>query len=678
MIELSEEFCQILFEAGYRETINTIVRRTQELFIAEASELFLSNPHWSEDLRLEARYSDKLQYAFEGLSIIPRRGADVSLEHFPEALVSRHDTVDVAGGFCNKTLSWEHLETGLRSRLSITVKDHHSRVLARLEIHNNKMAREFDEADKQLGITLSKILSYLLWDLRVLQHIKSLLLAIGGNKSAENVLDEVLWVSLSLAGADRGDIALFNVPRNQLIIVAQRGDSALAMRKGLPVNSVLVNLWASRSNSAEGFDLISDVRERNYYYPANGFTRSELAVLFNEGVLNVESFRFHTFGEKDRILLQDLAQCASIAMSMLGRMPPAPELVLTKSFGEDSANTNEWLRLLAMPSWENVLEEPQESGNIFICDDSRRLLHIAASVGCQGLEIDPRDFAFQYEETALATKVRRERAPYITGMPLDDRNVHREIARKFHIEGPILGVPLLFGKHVVGVLVMWKRGEPPIDDHEARARLAPRLIKLQNVAPSLAAVIRGWDSTHKLSLMLAGLQNILLTGQVEKAVERKLLLALEALRLNGFDRVRLFRWDTTRRRFIGWLSTGMDIPELFVGIEIDPAQNPYAQDAVATAFRQPAARKYEPMIQPDPITQRFENDPTLPWATVPLSFMGRLYGLIIVDSGRTGRDITRDGIDYLTVIGAVASQIIASDASAAIAVGSDYQLTIQT
>ena len=55
----------------------------------------------------------------------------------------------------------------------------------------------------------------------------------------------------------------------------------------------------------------------------------------------------------------------------------------------------------------------------------------------------------------------------------------------------------------------------------------------------------------------------------------------------------------------------------------------------------------------------------MPWASVPLVLLGKkLYGQIACDCAHSGRDITRENLAFLTVVGAIASEVIAGHRTA--------------
>ena len=244
------------------------------------------------------------------------------------------------------------------------------------------------------------------------------------------------------------------------------------------------------------------------------------------------------------------------------------------------------------------MDDPSEGAILYVCDDSRSLLKITATVRCEDADINPGDFAYHYEEKALATKVRRERAPYLSSDPRKDSSVHRTF-EKFKIHGPIMGIPLLYGKDVAGVLVFWKLRGESASGTTARQQLETRCSRLQSIAPLLGVSIRKLQADYQKDVMFKWLYRILFGVQLGNSLVSKMQYVLDALMANGFDRVRVFTWDQKRSKFIGWLSSGMTSPQLFRGLEIDPKFNPFAREIEAAAFTDPVARKYDPIFHTD-------------------------------------------------------------------------------
>jgi hypothetical protein len=145
-------------------------------------------------------------------------------------------------------------------------------------------------------------------------------------------------------------------------------------------------------------------------------------------------------------------------------------------------------------------------------------------------------------------------------------------------------------------------------------------------------------------------------------------LILDSVRTAGFDRVRAFRFDDASRAFVGIDAIGTG-REQVKDYSISIASSPYAEYKVALATASPAAHVIDPKAMADPITGKtYGPDPhaqklgkpiDLPWAVVTLVSGGKLYGYLAADNADTKREITKESLDYLTVVGALAGQAVA-------------------
>ena len=327
--ELSKSLAVVLFdESDYRQTLRRLLSAVRTLFQAEASELFLANPHDPDEMILEERCCDKeaelsLDTVGSRIRLSNRQLADATtvLDHAQAELISRHSVNELVDSPLTKARPWDHLSRSLFSLLRIGVRDRKGHLIARLELQNKKGGNgvrsdtSFSESDARLSRILSAVVALVLEQLNVRVAVNRIANSLKHGEDLQRVLDDLLWTAQWLTGADRGDIALFNPARNELIIFVQRGESALVIGRAVPQKSVVFNLWSSEERRSDDLDLIADVRGRTYYFPANGFTQSEVAVRFDQGVLNLEAFRPRAFDCDDCDLLRDLAQCASVADS---------------------------------------------------------------------------------------------------------------------------------------------------------------------------------------------------------------------------------------------------------------------------------------------------------------------------------------------------------------------------
>lgn len=640
----------------YYATVQEIAAQMQSLFCARAVGLFLSNSHDADEMVLDAAMG-----APGGTDGRYRR-------RFLNRDFGASDPDFNRPGLITNVFSAEGRlrspllpDTSIYAVLRIGIRDPIGRFVGRLEVLD-RLSQDltagpigFSERDINLANAVSSVIAHLIQRLKSLQALTRIIQMVQQGQELQKVLDEALWNALRLTGADRGDIALLSEARDDVVIVSQRGESALLPGKAIPEESVVSRLFRSQTVQV---DLIDDVRCCKYYYNANGFVRSEVAVKFVGGVLNLESIHPRFFGQLDIEVLQVFAAAVAVAVRQLSGSKPALQVTTRADKSED------WNGLLA-PAVEAVVEE-SESAILWVCDSTRRLLSPGATAHCEQAAVNPAEVVYHYDETALAAKVLRDRAPYFTMHPYNDPCVHHVVAKKFGIQGPLLALPLLFGKDVVGVLVVWRRIARAWTKHDVLSRLK----QLDGLAPLLAICLQKLQSDHRKSLMMGWLYKMLADAQIAPDVSLKLRCAINTLVDYGFDRVRLLLWDAEKRLFIGHDSAGMRNPEFFVGLEIDPQCNGFAQDMVAAAFSNPEARKYEPTNYRDPDAKRLEKDEELAWACVPLVMNGKLlFGQIACDRARSGCEITAENLEFLTWVGAFVSHILMGQSAGELSVG---------
>jgi len=654
LAQLHEKLGRALFEKrSYRGVGRCLTEEVRTLLDADICDLLLPNPHSPYEVLLEerafARTREDAGNPTTGVAESEWPSSAFEFNLTSAKLISRHSYDEL------RRLSSGNARPFSLLRIGIT--DRKGRLLARLYVENKRAPGgvagpdvQFLPEDEEIAEALAETLPPVLEDWFLLRAITGIVQSVRLAENRAKVLDEVLWAGMRLTGADRGDIALYNPVLRQLIIEAERGDNSLVIGKSLPTQSVMFRLW--NQNSDEKAVRIDDVSQCTDYYKANSCTRSELAARMEHGVLNLESFAFAGFDERDRDIVQDLAATASVAVRLTTNRGSAP--VTATTWSEDGAG--EWFRRLR-PRLVSVLKA-DEAGILYVCDDARRLLRIAATVKCEKRGIFPDDFAYYYPENALATKVRREGQHYISGDPLHDPYVHHEVAKQFGIEGPVLGLPLLDGMEVVAVLVVWVPGRKAVQKGIADRELDPRLRELQVITPFLAQNIANEKRDDARDRMNRVLERANRTAQSRAGLAVKLQLVVEALRAWGFERVRLFRVVAEPPRFVGWLSSGMNHPELFEGLEIELDSNPFAKDTYETARANPSARKYDQVQIKDPHASRLEKNHEMSWAIVPLVYQDEVLGQIAVDAARSGREITGLDLEYLTRVGVLTSLIV--------------------
>ena len=115
------------------------------------------------------------------------------------------------------------------------------------------------------------------------------------------------------------------------------------------------------------------------------------------------------------------------------------------------------------------------------------------------------------------------------------------------------------------------------------------------------------------------------------------------------------------RSFVCLDSLGTSNPETVRGYTISLDHNPYIKHLTETALSNPSAHQYDStMFGPSPDAWGLERPPDIPWVLVPLVITGKLYGYIAADNAYSSREITSDSLEYMTLLGVLAAQVIAN------------------
>ena len=296
-------------------------------------------------------------------------------------------------------------------------------------------------------------------------------------------------------------------------------------------------------------------------------------------------------------------------------------------------------------------------GIIYIVDYTDRMLHCLSYIGCEGFDGDLSRLSFRFDEKALATKAFRERKSYLCLDPQSDPQISPRALRILKFDVPIVVMPLLYDQKVVGVFTLWSQsgqvtpGERHLSEMEPFARLAAANIALS-------------ETERHRSTVLESIQEILTLMQTELSREKNLRLILHGVQMAGFDRARIFEVDETGEKLVGIDSVGMDDPDGFMGYTIRIEDNPYTDFVARQSRTKPSACWFDPADPAfsgrSPDAAALGKDDDLPWLAVPLVIAGQFYGLIGADNARTRHEITRDHLEFMTVIGALAAQVIAN------------------
>ena len=443
-----------------------------------------------------------------------------------------------------------------------------------------------------------------------------------------------------------------------LIIEAQCGKGTLAEGDPVPAEGVVRRAWKTDSSQ-----VVKNVDGETDYYRMDPNTCSELAAPFRFkgqklGVINFESKDRSGFDEFDLIDLEHLGQfaaCFTQATERLENLKQAARSI----FGPVSDRTELLVGLLRVI--ERVLHF--DAGIIYVADQLNRVLRCMASIGCRPDQIEPETnpehFTYSYDDKSLATHVWRTRRSLFVKDAETDPVMSQPGRSAFRISGPVLGAPVVIDDQLLGVLVVWSRrhGRVPVESD---------IRDIEGVATMAAVALRSWEAERCKSVVLNSIRSMLTSLQSEQPRERRLGPLFEALLADGFERVRLLRYEHADRCFVGDQQIGMLNPRTFEGYRIHIDRNRYARHTaeVLASQPQPRAYQYDPMknpFGPDPDAEALGKPIDLPWAVVPLVVAGRLYGQIACDTLRTRRVITEELLQYMTILGAVAGFALAID-----------------
>ena len=660
----SDEMLRSVFHRDHNATLRTVTRCVHDLLDAEYCGIFLVPEDAPGELALTAQYSD-----LSGHDDPPP--VRLQIHSTPKGGMTGHiadqgDVVRLHG----EQITGSPFRTGnareylagkqLRSLLAIPLKDHKGVVLGLVKAENKKLPggalseSGFDEADEYIARILANKIVIVLEHLRTVSVNRDLIHAIHTTRDRVSMLDEILERSRALVRADRGDFVSWNETRGDLVIAAQLGAATFPTGRPAPRPSIVRRLWDDPSLTEIR---VPDVSADPDYHAMDGRTKGQIAVKLQFegrqiGILSVESYEEDAFDDHDLEMLHWLAHYAAIAYQVVGREAQFRGIV--QRLVEQSPPRDEILNriLVSVRSIYGFTD-----GIIYIVDYTDRMLHCLSYIGCEGFDGDLSRLSFRFDEKALATKAFRERKSYLCLDPQSDPQISPRALRILKFDVPIVVMPLLYDQKVVGVFTLWSQsgqvtpGERHLSEMEPFARLAAANIALS-------------ETERHRSTVLESIQEILTLMQTELSREKNLRLILHGVQMAGFDRVRIFETDETGEKLVGVDSVGMDDPDGFVGYTITIEDNPYTDFVASQSRTRPTACWFDPADPayqgPDPDASPLGRTDDLPWLVAPLVIAGQFYGLIGADNARTRREITRDHLEFMTVIGALAAQVIAN------------------
>jgi len=624
-----------------------------DLLNAESASIFLVDPEAPRYLDLRAEFSDLKEHEFVPVRIEMHHRLHGGLTGFiaqeGRLFNSFGDSLQFHEYSASK-VALRHLKNGCQSLIAIPVKDRKGRLLALIKVDNKKDYDHFGEEDEAIATLLAaNPLALALEMLRVEDAFQTLIGSLRSANSLTDLLTVALKKGLPLVDAYRGDFIWWHEDRKELLVEAKWGASVLDVGARVPTPSVVNRVFSTGKRAL--IQDISNSDEAPDYFTANTETLSEMALPLiganNEcvGVLNVEFARRAGFDPQvDLDLLDSLARYATAAAQEVHKR------VTFVSVAERAYSGANVLKRVLL-SLEQIFHF--DAGVVFAADRKTRRLLIRETLGCDHLSIDSNRLFFSLDETALATKVFNTKAPYFSAEPGKDPEVSQRMWKDLQIQGPLLGLPLVWEGRVPGVLVVWSRKGEEMKKEDAKT-LAPFQLLAAATLSALESEQRKRNVLYKIASILAAIQR----GALRETV---LDLICQSVAADGFERVRVFVFRRQPDRFVGVHSLGM--PGRFEGSEVLVDSNPYALQTLKDALRVHLQARQYPVasLGPDPNRDMFGKAEATPWAIVPMATATQVYGQIAADMGRTDEEPTLDQLEFLTILGALATQALAND-----------------
>lgn len=655
----SDEIIQGILTRDRQGTLQTIVAKVHALLEAESCAIFLVNDEDRRKLTLETAYTDEWGNEIRAVELaiqsVPKRGLTGHLA-YQGRVVELHGKYLAKNKYVARRPPY-HLKSGqCFSLLAIPLKDRKKRLIGLLKVENKKGPNGepepdvyFTEEDISIANILANKIVIVLETLHTSQILRGLTQKMYAAKNVDEVFQTCLEEGVRLLHADRGDLARWDEIKEDLIIEYQYGERGVLQGDPLPTPSIIRQVWSTGQPR-----IASSVSSDTDYFCGHEKTESEIAVPLpwedqNLGVLNIESFQEDGLDAHDIAVLQLLAQHAVTAYRAIHKEAYFQGII--QGLGQTSPPQEMLTRILE--SVRGIYDF--DGGLMYIADYPNRKLRCQAFISSNPLDIkNPGDFTYNFDDNSLSTYVFRQRAPYFSPDPLNDGKVNLQGLKAFRVNGPLLGIPLIFSQKVLGVLVVWNSSiqKSPTERHKS---------DLEPLAQLAAMVIANSETNSQRAIVLEAIEKVLYKMRTDPMKETVLQLILEGVRQVGFERIRVFEYREDPERFVIVDSLGMSNPSALRGRSVVINKNPYAKHTKNTALDIPSARRYDPsMMGPDPDAWTFEKPQDLPWAAVPLLVAGGLYGQITADNAVTRKPITDEMLDYLTLMGAVAAHVIES------------------
>ncbi len=676
LLTVSDDLIRDIFHAKDEgEAMTAVCRRIHQLMNVECCGIFLAPEGKSDRISLVAYKVDRNHEppSREEIQLVSLPGSGLTGHIAKQGKLVRLSGAQISSSQFHSGASPTFLPSGeCHSLLAAPMYDRKGRTLGLLKFENRKgtdgvprAQNQFDEVDEAIASVMAHRVVLLVQNLRDFWLFREFMEQMLSADTLSGITDTVLRKSKALLFADRVDLALWSKARGKLIVAGYEGDpepeNRLEKWAELPDPSVMRSVW--NDGDAQG-RLIRNVLADSSYHMAHSKTRSQLTICLKNGdrplgVLSAESFNKDEFDQKDIDTLRMLAWNASIAIQAVGDRFHIQGILLPDSQGFDPSE--EVLERILQAALD---QHKLEAGLIYISDNQAKLLRCLAFVDrVRKIQLDHRSFCFRFTDQSAATWVHKNREPLFSNEPYNDSRFDKRGLDHFGITGLVVLVPLIYGETVVGVLVVWSGCDTPQANE-----LIDQLTPFTHLAAAHIARFTQAGVPGTLRSKSPAGSTILLPQRIEQddddyppgelTEEKNLRLIGIGIEAAGLDRARVFRFDGDQEGFRLVATFGMSGEYESLPL----VKSDYTVHAEQTFLSNPGARKYDPtdptMFGPDNFAGHFDKPDDLPWAAVPLVVGGELYGQIAADNRITGREITPDTLEYLTLTGSLVSREI--------------------
>lgn len=658
LLEVTDALIHALSTGNRQTVLDTLARELRRLLEVEACSIYLVHDELPDRLLLEACETNREEYELRRLErlISDRDGCglaayvaatgqllrlnsrEIDLSHKVTTRVPRHVASEKAFSF-----------------LGLPLRDRAGRLRGVITL-DNKMARpgmplpllEFTSNDELLAKVVARKATLVLDTLQTTRALERIATLGHDALHREQVLDEILKHGLTLLGAYRGDVAVFEERLGDLLIVSSFGPVNLPVGTSVPAPSVIRQVWEQPTPRAVP---IPDVDQHPGYYPADLDTRSELAVRLEIagrrlGVLNIEWREPVTFEPWILEVLMMLSRHAALAIEISRRETQFNTLI--DSLGD--------LKPSEAPIFADIVKTifaqyRFQGALVYVAD------HQAEELRCVRYDDEPEllpvkcaEYNYRFDSVSLVAECFRLQNPVFAPEPRTDPRVDPKGPRDFQFDGPMLGLPLIHQERVIGALVLWSR-VPGVPDDAVERALLP-FARLTSLALAMN------QAEQQRSKALDELSSQFKQTQLDPDERRLVNRLLQIVPSLGFDRGFLYRYDPAGKtfRFLGSTVANFVAPSKVISAD----QDPYAGRVMNWITHDPAATKIDPRVLVFPRrgdTPPATLSPTLeqPWAVVSFTPAGEIWGIVVADNAPSQRPITKELLDYLTLLGATGS-----------------------